>query len=181
MARGRFAGWRFRAIRRIFASPIARLMELFPENESLIWLKMAEDADAVPGIAVAHLLARAWRAASGRVAFNQLVASGEVKAPIVIGRDHLDAGSVACPYRETEAMRDGSDAIGDWPILNALTNALRARPGFRFITAEASASAIPHAGMVDRRSTARGCGEAPGAGALKRSSDGCHASCRRGL
>ena len=54
--------------------------------------------------------------------FNDLVASGEVKAPIVIGRDHLDSGSVASPYRETEAMRDGSDAIADWPILNALLN-----------------------------------------------------------
>ena len=54
--------------------------------------------------------------------FNELVASGEVAAPIVIGRDHLDSGSVACPYRETEAMKDGSDAIADWPILNALVN-----------------------------------------------------------
>jgi urocanate hydratase len=53
---------------------------------------------------------------------NELVASGEISAPIVIGRDHLDAGSVASPYRETEAMRDGSDAIADWPILNALVN-----------------------------------------------------------
>lgn len=56
--------------------------------------------------------------------FNQLVADGKVKAPIVIGRDHLDCGSVASPYRETEAMKDGSDAIADWPILNALINAV---------------------------------------------------------
>jgi urocanate hydratase len=56
--------------------------------------------------------------------FNELVASGEVSAPIVIGRDHLDSGSVASPHRETEAMRDGSDAISDWPILNALINAV---------------------------------------------------------
>jgi urocanate hydratase len=56
------------------------------------------------------------------LAFNELVASGAVKAPIVIGRDHLDAGSVASPYRETEAMKDGSDAVADWPILNALLN-----------------------------------------------------------
>jgi urocanate hydratase len=56
--------------------------------------------------------------------FNELVANGEVSAPIVIGRDHLDAGSVASPHRETEAMRDGSDAISDWPILNALINAV---------------------------------------------------------
>ena len=57
------------------------------------------------------------------LAFNELVASGKVKAPIVIGRDHLDSGSVASPYRETEAMADGSDAVADWPILNALVNA----------------------------------------------------------
>jgi urocanate hydratase len=56
------------------------------------------------------------------IAFNDLVASGDARAPIVIGRDHLDSGSVASPYRETEAMRDGSDAIADWPILNALLN-----------------------------------------------------------
>ena len=58
------------------------------------------------------------------IAFNELVASGEVSAPIVIGRDHLDSGSVASPYRETEAMRDGSDAVADWPLLNALLNAV---------------------------------------------------------
>ena len=61
------------------------------------------------------------RAKAGLI-FNELVRSGRVKAPIVIGRDHLDCGSVACPYRETESMRDGSDAIADWPILNALLN-----------------------------------------------------------
>ena len=66
-----------------------------------------------------------WRTASrakAGLAFNELVRSGKVKAPIVIGRDHLDTGSVASPYRETEAMKDGSDAIADWPILNALLN-----------------------------------------------------------
>ncbi len=63
------------------------------------------------------------RARAG-LAFNELVRTGQVKAPIVIGRDHLDAGSVASPNRETEAMRDGSDAISDWPILNALINAV---------------------------------------------------------
>ncbi|HLX10274.1 MAG TPA: urocanate hydratase, partial [Thermoanaerobaculia bacterium] len=63
------------------------------------------------------------RAKAG-LAINELVRTGEVKAPVVIGRDHLDAGSVASPYRETEAMRDGSDAIGDWPVLNALLNAV---------------------------------------------------------
>ena len=76
------------------------------------------------------------------LAFNELVRSGEVKAPIVIGRDHLDSGSVASPYRETEAMRDGSDAIADWPILNALLNtASGATWVSRSTTAAASASA----------------------------------------
>jgi urocanate hydratase len=73
--------------------------------------------------------------------FNELVASGKVKAPIVIGRDHLDAGSVASPNRETEGMRDGSDAIGDWPILNALINTAAAPPGSASITGAAWALA----------------------------------------
>ena len=74
--------------------------------------------------------------------FNELVRTGEVKAPIVIGRDHLDCGSVASPNRETEAMKDGSDAVADWPILNALVNAVNgASLGERSTTAAASASA----------------------------------------
>jgi len=99
------------------------LMELFPENESLIrWLKMAEERVHFQGLpARICWLGHGERHLAG-LRFNELVAGGEVNAPIVIGRDHLDAGSVASPYRETEAMRDGSDAIGDWPILNALTN-----------------------------------------------------------
>jgi urocanate hydratase len=75
------------------------------------------------------------------VALNDLVASGEVKAPIVIGRDHLDTGSVASPFRETEAMRDGSDAVADWPILNALVNVAAAPAGSASTTAAAWASA----------------------------------------
>lgn len=70
----------------------------------------------------AYLLGRSeWRQKLG-LAFNEMVRSGEVSAPIVIGRDHLDSGSVASPNRETEAMRDGSDAVSDWPLLNALLN-----------------------------------------------------------
>ena len=101
----------------------AALAELFPADAGLQrWLRLA--ADKVP---LAGLPARiCWlgygeRARAG-LAINRLVASGAISAPIVIGRDHLDAGSVASPYRETEAMRDGSDAIADWPILNALLN-----------------------------------------------------------
>ena len=80
-------------------------------------------AGRVPGSAGAHLLARLRRAREGRAASSTIsCATGKVKAPIVIGRDHLDCGSVASPYRETEAMKDGSDAIADWPILNAMLN-----------------------------------------------------------
>ncbi len=76
----------------------------------------------LPGAAVADLLARLRRSGQVGLAFNELVRIGKVKAPIVIGRDHLDCGSVASPNRETEAMKDGSDAIADWPMLNALVN-----------------------------------------------------------
>ncbi len=97
--------------------------ELFPENERLArWLRMAEERVAFQGLpARICWLGYGERDRAG-VAFNELVRKGDVSAPIVIGRDHLDAGSVASPYRETEGMRDGSDAIADWPILNALLN-----------------------------------------------------------
>ncbi|MGZ5128057.1 MAG: urocanate hydratase [Actinomycetota bacterium] len=97
--------------------------ELFPENERLQrWLRMAEERVAFQGLpARICWLGYGERARAGE-RFNELVANGDVSAPIVIGRDHLDSGSVASPYRETEAMRDGSDAIADWPILNALIN-----------------------------------------------------------
>jgi urocanate hydratase len=98
-------------------------MALFPENESLHrWLTLARDRVRFQGLpARICWLGYGERARMG-LALNELVRSGELKAPIVIGRDHLDAGSVASPNRETEAMQDGSDAIGDWPILNALVN-----------------------------------------------------------
>ncbi|MBI3648989.1 MAG: urocanate hydratase [Actinobacteria bacterium] len=97
--------------------------ELFPENERLHrWLRMAEERVAYQGLpARICWLGYGERALAG-LKFNEMVASGELAAPIVIGRDHLDSGSVASPYRETEAMKDGSDAIADWPILNALVN-----------------------------------------------------------
>jgi urocanate hydratase len=97
--------------------------ELFPENDRLHrWLEMAEERVAFQGLpARICWLGYGERARAG-LRFNEMVASGELSAPIVIGRDHLDSGSVASPYRETEAMRDGSDAIADWPILNALVN-----------------------------------------------------------
>ena len=107
----------------IFATDRA-LMEAFKDNEHLVrWLRMAQERVHFQGLpARICWLGYGERAVAGRI-FNELVASGKVKAPIVIGRDHLDSGSVASPNRETESMRDGSDAIADWPILNALLNA----------------------------------------------------------
>ncbi|RYZ49609.1 MAG: urocanate hydratase, partial [Chitinophagaceae bacterium] len=99
------------------------IAELFPENASLHrWLKLANEKIAFQGLpARICWLGQGEREKAG-LAFNDLVRSGKVKAPIVIGRDHLDTGSVASPNRETEAMLDGSDAVADWPILNALVN-----------------------------------------------------------
>src|SRR5207253_1545870 len=86
------------------------------------WLRLARERVHFQGLpARICWLGHGDRAKAGRI-FNDLVASGRVKAPLVIGRDHLDSGSVASPHRETESMRDGSDAIADWPILNALVN-----------------------------------------------------------
>jgi urocanate hydratase len=99
------------------------ILELFPEDEGLRrWITRAEAQVQYQGLpARICWLGYGERDRAG-LAFNELVRRGEVRAPIVIGRDHLDAGSVASPNRETEGMRDGSDAIGDWPILNALIN-----------------------------------------------------------
>jgi urocanate hydratase len=99
------------------------ILELFPENESLKrWITLAQERIAFQGLpARICWLGQGEREKAG-LAFNELVRTGKVKAPIVIGRDHLDCGSVASPNRETEAMKDGSDAIADWPVLNALIN-----------------------------------------------------------
>jgi urocanate hydratase len=97
------------------------VLELFPDDEHLHrWITLARERIAFQGLpARICWLGQGERARFG-VALNDLVAAGELNAPIVIGRDHLDTGSVASPYRETEAMLDGSDAVADWPILNAL-------------------------------------------------------------
>ncbi|MDE3213118.1 MAG: urocanate hydratase, partial [Bacteroidota bacterium] len=99
------------------------ILKLFPENKGLVrWIQMARERIAFQGLpARICWLGQGERQLAG-LAFNELVATGKVKAPIVIGRDHLDTGSVASPNRETEAMLDGSDAVADWPILNALVN-----------------------------------------------------------
>ncbi|MDX2968499.1 urocanate hydratase [Kribbella solani] len=99
------------------------ILDLFPENEHLSrWIKLAGERVAFQGLpARICWLGQGERDKAG-VRFNDMVASGELEAPIVIGRDHLDTGSVASPYRETEGMLDGSDAIADWPLLNAMVN-----------------------------------------------------------
>ncbi|MDH7603580.1 MAG: urocanate hydratase, partial [Melioribacter sp.] len=101
------------------------VIETFPENKSLVrWIELAQKKVHFQGLpARICWLGYGERAKMGKI-FNRLVAEGKVKAPIVIGRDHLDCGSVASPNRETEGMIDGSDAIADWPILNALLNAI---------------------------------------------------------
>jgi urocanate hydratase len=99
------------------------MLELFPENESLArWIRLAGERVAFQGLPSRICwLGYGERHLAG-LRFNEMVASGELTAPVVIGRDHLDSGSVASPYRETEGMADGSDAIADWPLLNALVN-----------------------------------------------------------
>ena len=101
------------------------LAELFPKKESMIrWLKMAGEKVAFQGLPARICWLGYGEREKAGLLFNDLVKDGKVKAPIVIGRDHLDCGSVASPNRETEAMRDGTDAVADWPILNALVNAV---------------------------------------------------------
>jgi urocanate hydratase len=101
----------------------AAMKRLFPENDHLHrWLDMAADRIAFQGLPARICWIGLGDRHRAGLMFNEMVASGELKAPIVIGRDHLDSGSVASPNRETEAMRDGSDAVSDWPLLNALVN-----------------------------------------------------------
>ncbi|MGN6195228.1 MAG: urocanate hydratase [Ginsengibacter sp.] len=99
------------------------MTELFPENEGMIrWIKVAQEKIKLQGLPARICWIGQGEREKAGLAFNELVRTGKVKAPIVIGRDHLDTGSVASPNRETEAMLDGSDAVADWPILNALVN-----------------------------------------------------------
>jgi urocanate hydratase len=96
---------------------------MFPKNDSLChWIKMAQEKVQFQGLPSRICWLGYGDRAKFGLALNQLVANGELKAPIVIGRDHLDCGSVASPNRETESMKDGTDAVADWPLLNALLN-----------------------------------------------------------
>tara|TARA_Y100000817_G_scaffold59776_1_gene44540 strand:- start:358 stop:2013 length:1656 start_codon:yes stop_codon:yes gene_type:complete len=98
-----------------------KVLELFPDDETLTrWIKMAREQVQFQGLPARICWLGYTQRAKFGVALNQMVANGELSAPIVIGRDHLDCGSVASPYRETESMKDGSDAVADWPLLNAL-------------------------------------------------------------
>jgi urocanate hydratase len=115
------------------------VLDLFPDNDHLRrWITMAQDHVAFQGLPARICWLGYGERDKAGLAFNELVASGEVSAPIVIGRDHLDCGSVASPYRESEAMLDGSDAIADWPLLNAMIN----------ISSGASWVSIHHGGGV---------------------------------
>jgi urocanate hydratase len=108
----------------LFATDEA-ILELFPEDEHLArWIRLAQEKVEFQGLPARICWLGYGERAKAGLKFNELVASGVVSAPIVIGRDHLDSGSVASPNRETEGMRDGSDAIADWPLLNALINAV---------------------------------------------------------
>jgi urocanate hydratase len=99
------------------------VLDLFPENESLRrWMTLAQERVHFQGLPARICWLGYGERDKAGLAFNDLVASGEVSAPLVIGRDHLDCGSVASPYRESESMLDGSDAIADWPLLNAMVN-----------------------------------------------------------
>jgi urocanate hydratase len=99
------------------------VLDLFPDNDHLHrWIRAAQDKVEFQGLPARICWLGYGERDKAGLRFNELVASGAVSAPIVIGRDHLDSGSVASPYRETEAMADGSDAIADWPLLNALVN-----------------------------------------------------------
>ena len=100
-----------------------KVIELFPEDKTLVrWIKLARDKIQFQGLPARICWLNYMQRSKFGVELNKMVASGELSSPVVIGRDHLDTGSVASPYRETESMKDGSDAVADWPLLNALIN-----------------------------------------------------------
>ena len=161
----------------------AKVKELLPDDKHLHhWLDMARERIQFQGLPARIC----WVGLGDRhrlgLAFNDMVASGELKAPIVIGRDHLDSGSVASPNRETEGMKDGSDAVSDWPLLNALLNTAS---GATWVSIHHGGGVgmgfSQHAGVVIVCDGTRGRGEAHRARVVERSGDRRHASRRRGL
>jgi urocanate hydratase len=147
--KGRSAGWRCRATRPTSRAPIAGARAVPADKALARWIRLASERVVFQGLPARILLVRLRRARRVRLALNELVARGELAAPIVIGRDHLDSGSVASPYRETEGMRDGSDAVADWPLLNALVNAVeRCHVGLAAPRRRRRDGLSIHAGMV---------------------------------
>ena len=159
------------------------VLDLFPDNDHLHrWIRAAQEQVAFQGLpARICWLGYGERDRAG-LRFNELVASGEVSAPIVIGRDHLDCGSVASPYRETEGMADGSDAIADWPLLNALVNTAS---GATWVSIHHGGGVgigrSIHAGQVSRRRRHRARRGQARAGADQRPRHGRHPARRRRL
>ena len=158
----------------------AKVKELLPDNTHLHnWLDMARERIQFQGLPARIC----WVGLGDRhrlgLAFNEMVARGELKAPVVIGRDHLDSGSVASPNRETEAMKDGSDAVSDWPLLNALLNTAS---GATWVSLHHGGGVgmgfSQHSGMVIVCDGTRRCGAAARARAVERSGDRRHAPCR---
>ena len=155
----------------------ARIKELFPENHKVHrWLDMARERIAFQGLpARICWLGLGERHLAG-LAFNEMVRTGELKAPIVIGRDHLDTGSVASPNRETEAMKDGSDAVSDWPLLNALLSTAGGATWVSFHHGGGVGMGFSqHAGVVIVCDGTGSGGKAAGARSLQRSGDGRNA------
>ena len=159
------------------------VLDLFPDNEKLHkWIRGAQERIAFQGLpARICWLGQGERDKAG-LAFNDLVRTGAVQAPIVIGRDHLDTGSVASPYRETESMLDGSDAIADWPLLNALVNTAS---GASWVSIHHGGGVgigrSLHAGQVSLADGTDLAAEKLRPGAHQRPGDGRHPARRRGL
>ena len=161
----------------------AKMKELFPDDAHLHrWLDMAGERIAFQGLPARICWIGLGERHRAGLAFNEMVKSGELKAPIVIGRDHLDAGSVASPNRETEAMKDGSDAVSDWPLLNALLNTAG---GATWVSLHHGGGVgmgySQHAGVVIVCDGTRRRGQAHRARALERPGDRRDAPCRRRL
>ena len=159
------------------------LAELFPDNERLLrWLDLAARKVHFQGLPARICWLEYGDRAKAGLAFNALVRDGKVKAPIVIGRDHLDTGSVASPNRETEGMRDGSDAIADWPLLNAMLNtACGSELGLASPRRRGGDRLLHPRGHGLRGGRQRGAGPATRARSHRRPGLGCHETRRRRL
>ena len=158
----------------------AKVKELIPDDPHLHnWLDMARERIAFQGLPARICWVGLGDRARLGLAFNEMVAKGELKAPIVIGRDHLDSGSVASPNRETEGMKDGSDAVSDWPLLNALLNCAS---GATWVTLHHGGGVgmgfCQHSGMVICCDGTRGGRPPHRAGAAQRSGHRRDAPCR---